>query len=242
MTIKRLLVFLPLLVTVILLQSYFWVPTFSDQVKGSDRRLSQYISGSIGDAQILNPILHADTTSGAIVDQVFDGLIDRDKNLRFRGRLATSWRIYEETFFAPRPDGPTAEALRDLIRAAVSAKSVPWANEVTGVEIAAAASEKVSIFLPPAKKGQKPRREAVTLAYPARVKVTLKSVDQDRSEERRVGKECGTGFLQEINNPAGAGRLRGRPRALSPRGAGRARKKSRARAGQPHRAQPGHHF
>ena len=179
MTIKRLLVFLPLLVTVILLQSYFWVPTFSDQVKGSDRRLSQYISGSIGDAQILNPILHADTTSGAIVDQVFDGLIDRDKNLRFRGRLATSWRIYEETFFAPRPDGPTAEALRDLIRAAVSAKSVPWANEVTGVEIAAAASEKVSIFLPPAKKGQKPRREAVTFAYPARVKVTLKSVEQD---------------------------------------------------------------
>ena len=93
MIIKRLLILLPLAVIVLLLQSYFWVPTFSDQVKGSKRRLTQYISGSIGDAQILNPILHSDTTSGGIVDLVFNGLIDRDKNLKFRGRLAFSWRL-----------------------------------------------------------------------------------------------------------------------------------------------------
>ncbi len=179
MTIKRLLVFLPLFVTVVLLQSYFWVPTFDDQTRGSDRRLTQYIQGSIGDAQILNPILNADTTSSTIVGHVFDGLIDRDKNLRFRGRLATSWRIYEETYFIPRPGGPTAGELKDRIREEVSAQSVPWAKEVTGVEIASAADEKISIFLPPSKKGGKPRREAVTIAYPRRVRVALKNVDQD---------------------------------------------------------------
>ena len=68
MLIKRLLLLLPILIVVVLFQSYFWVPTFSDQTKGGDERLRQFITGSIGDAQILNPILHADTASGAIVD------------------------------------------------------------------------------------------------------------------------------------------------------------------------------
>ena len=52
MIIKRILIYLPLAVILLLAQSYFWVPTFTDQVKGSDRRLRQYIQGSIGDAQI----------------------------------------------------------------------------------------------------------------------------------------------------------------------------------------------
>jgi ABC-type transport system substrate-binding protein len=179
MIIKRLLILLPLAVIVLLLQSYFWVPTFSDQVKGSKRRLTQYISGSIGDAQILNPILHSDTTSGGIVDLVFNGLIDRDKNLRFRGRLAVSWRIYEETYFIPRPGGLPAWVLEERIRAAVAAGHLPWAANVRAVGTAPPAQEKISIFLPPLKKKGKPRREPVTIAYPARVKITLKSVDQD---------------------------------------------------------------
>ena len=106
MLIKRILLLLPILIAAALLQSYFWVPTFSDQTKGgSDARLRQFITGSIGDAQILNPILHADAASGAIVDQVFEGLIDRDRDLSYRGRLASSWKIYEEAFFVPHPEG-----------------------------------------------------------------------------------------------------------------------------------------
>ena len=34
MLIKRLLLLLPILIAVVLFQSYFWVPTFSDQTKG----------------------------------------------------------------------------------------------------------------------------------------------------------------------------------------------------------------
>ncbi|MBT5369163.1 MAG: peptide ABC transporter substrate-binding protein, partial [Nitrospinaceae bacterium] len=179
MIIKRLLVFLPLIVTFILVQSYFWVPTFSDQVKGSDRRLTQYIQGSIGDAQILNPILHSDTTSGAIVDHVFDGLIDRDKNLRYRGRLASSWKIYEEAYFVPLPGGPSAEEMKEQIQAAVAKGSADWTTNISGVEVIPPSGGDVSIFLPPAKKGAKPKREKVDIRYPPRVKVTLKSVDQD---------------------------------------------------------------
>ena len=82
-----------------LLQSYFWVPTYEEQSRGNPDRLNEYISASIGDASILNPILASDSASSDINGLVFEGLLDRDENLRFRGRLATSWEIYEEAFF-----------------------------------------------------------------------------------------------------------------------------------------------
>ena len=99
MTIRKILIINPILVIFFLLQSYFWVPTYEEQSQGNPDRLKEYISGSIGDAAILNPILSADSASNDIESKVFEGLIDRDKDLRFRARLATSWKIYEEAFF-----------------------------------------------------------------------------------------------------------------------------------------------
>jgi len=60
MLVKKILVFFPLLVLAILVQSYFWVPNYDNQTKGNPKRLTQYITASIGDASILNPILNAD--------------------------------------------------------------------------------------------------------------------------------------------------------------------------------------
>ena len=99
MTTRRVLILLPMLLIFILLQSYFWVPTYEQQTKGNPERLNEYITGSIGDGSLLNPILSADSASSAIENMVFEGLLDRDEQLRFRGRLATSWEIYEEAFF-----------------------------------------------------------------------------------------------------------------------------------------------
>jgi ABC-type transport system substrate-binding protein len=99
MTTKRILIFAPLVLTLILLQSYFWVPTYEQQEKGNPERLSQYINASIGDAAILIPILSADSASSEIEGKVFEGLIDRDEDLNFRGRLAKTWEIYEEAYF-----------------------------------------------------------------------------------------------------------------------------------------------
>jgi hypothetical protein len=106
MLVKRVLIVLPILIFVILLQSFFWVPTYDEQVKGNPHRLEQFITASIGDAKILNPILNADSASSAIVEQVFDGLIDRDEDLKFRGRLAERWDIYEEVFFYLNSNSP----------------------------------------------------------------------------------------------------------------------------------------
>ncbi len=176
MLIRRILLLLPLLIAAALLQSYFWVPTFSDQTKGgNDARLRQFITGSIGDAQILNPILHSDTASGAIVDQVFEGLIDRDRDLSYRGRLASSWKIYEEAFFVPHPEGPGAKVLADRIERARDKGGAEWLDNIEKIETLAPSEEKTTIRTPPPKRG----KQEVVIAYPERVKVTLKSVDQD---------------------------------------------------------------
>ena len=99
MTTRRVLILAPIFLILVLLQSYFWVPTYEQQTRGNSERLNEYITGSIGDASILNPILSADSASSSINDMVFEGLIDRDEQLRFRGRLAASWEVYEEAYF-----------------------------------------------------------------------------------------------------------------------------------------------
>jgi ABC-type transport system substrate-binding protein len=99
MTTRRILILAPLVLSLILLQSFFWEPTYEQETKGNPERLHEYIDGSIADATILNPILSADSSSSQIEEKVFEGLIDLDKNLHFRARLATSWNIFEEAFF-----------------------------------------------------------------------------------------------------------------------------------------------
>ena len=182
MLIKRLLLLVPLSISLFIFQSYFWIPTFSDQTIGSDKRLTQYIAGSIGDAQILNPILHSDASSGNIVDLVFEGLIDRDKDLNFRGRLATSWRVYEEAYFVPRPGGPGAEEIRSLLERPRNGNRPEWTKILEKVEVVPPAEEKETIRTPPKKNEKKPGSSSFTISYPARVKITLKKVDQDLFE------------------------------------------------------------
>ena len=104
MTVRRFLLFTPILLIFFLLQSYFWIPTFDQQSRGNPDRLSEFINASIGDASLLNPILSADSASSEIASLVFEGLIDRDEELRFRGRLAQSWEVYEEAYFYVNPD------------------------------------------------------------------------------------------------------------------------------------------
>ncbi|MBW1896621.1 MAG: peptide ABC transporter substrate-binding protein, partial [Deltaproteobacteria bacterium] len=75
MTVRRFLILAPTLLILFLLQSYFWVPTYEEQTRGNPNRLEQYITASIGDASILNPILSADSASSDIQSLVFEGLI-----------------------------------------------------------------------------------------------------------------------------------------------------------------------
>ena len=132
MTLKRVLLLVPLLLTASLLQSYLWVPTYDKQATGNPDRLVTYIEASSGDAKILNPILNADSASANIVGHVFEGLLDLDENLDLRGRLATDWTITEKAYLLVNsqnrfPDGQevTGTRLKNRLQEALSQGLLP---------------------------------------------------------------------------------------------------------------------
>jgi ABC-type transport system substrate-binding protein len=186
-SIKVVLLAAPTLVSLVLLQSYVWVPTFEDQARADPGRLTRYISASIGDASILNPALSADSASSEVESQVFEGLIDRDLDLSFRGRVAQSWRIFEEAYlFADESlrlaDGTpaTATTLQDRLRRARRTGDAALAG-VEGIDVVPAETTTADLELgpPEGKPGAAKRTVKVTIRRPARLKLTLRTVDQD---------------------------------------------------------------
>jgi ABC-type transport system substrate-binding protein len=188
---KLLLLAAPTLVGLFLLQSYFWVPRFEDQARGDPGRLTRFISSSIGDAVVLNPTISADSASSEINALVFEGLIDRDLDLSFRGRLAESWEILEEAYlFADEtvklPDGTSAtpDALLGRLRAAKAA-GAPALAAVRAMTVLPAETSTVQIAPPaPARRPGAPAppvpaTTAVVIRRPPRIKFTLGAVDQD---------------------------------------------------------------
>ncbi len=207
MLIKKVLILLPVIIFFILLQSFFWVPTYDEQVKGNPYRLGEFITASIGDARILNPILNADSASSAIVEQVFDGLIDRDENLRFRGRLAEKWDIYEEAYFYINPDATIngkqisePEVIKDLI---LSLKEkinhsdsllTATSRNIKNIDIIFPTIRTKDIQVPGPDNNKDgfpdPLDIRVRFDPPPRLKLTLNNVDQDlfKNLEHLLGK------------------------------------------------------
>jgi ABC-type transport system substrate-binding protein len=193
MTIRRVLIFAPLLLVIVLLQSYFWVPSYEEQTRGNPDRLNEYITASIGDASLINPVLSADSASSAIETMVFEGLIDRDEDLRFRGRIANSWEIYEEALFPVNADADIpglGKAGPDEL-AALLRKAKEQGSADARVRSSLENIREISILPPsrfevlrrePAKKGESKREFRFIVSAPARIKLTLSSVDQDLFE------------------------------------------------------------
>jgi len=192
MTTRRVLIFAPLVLTLILVQSYFWVPTYEQQARGNPDRLGEFINGSIGDATLLNPILSAESASSEIESKVFEGLIDRDENLRFRGRLATSWKIYEEAYFfvnqaavIPELGQLDGQQVVDFLRQAGKKENLSPAQlgaTLSNIkEIYLIAPQNISVnrkIEDPVDRGSK-KEIQIEVSAPARVKLVLDQVDQD---------------------------------------------------------------
>ncbi|MEK7846742.1 MAG: peptide-binding protein, partial [Nitrospinota bacterium] len=175
------------------------------QIKGSRDRLYQFIQGSIGDASILNPILSADASSSDINSMVFEGLLDYDEELRYRGRLATNWEIYEEAVFFVDverrfPDGVpiTAKEIVNRINKS-SDPSTGWVprnhqSSIINIETLPPQAEIIETRDPrPEKKGIKVE---ATLTLPQRIKVTLKTVDQEFF--KKMGDILGKDYFSSI--------------------------------------------
>jgi ABC-type transport system substrate-binding protein len=196
MTVKRLLILVPCLIVVILLQSYFWVPTYEEQTRGNPQRLNTFITASIGDASLLNPVLSAESASSQIETLVFEGLLDRDENLNFRGRVARKWEIYEEAYFyvnesfdIPGRGRAGAEEVAALIRDAKQ----KGADLETALRASLARVKNVETMpprsydatIPADVKGEQTAGGVglkVHVSAPARIKLTLEEVDQDLFE------------------------------------------------------------
>ncbi len=207
MTTKRLLIGLPVIVVLFLLQSYFWVPTYEEQTRGNPQRLEEYITASIGDAQLLNPALSADSASSEINGLVFEGLLDYDENLNFRPRLATSWKIYEEAYFylneeaavpgLKETDAPGIVGFINQARRVRSQRQDAFSQSLSNIE-------KVEI-LPPehfkrqvvetGRDGNKVKVQ-LRISAPARIKLTLQHVDQDLFNN--LAKLLGAGYFSSF--------------------------------------------
>ncbi len=189
---RRMLFFIPLFLILFLLQSYFWVPTFEEQTRGNRGRLKEYITASIGDAALLNPILLSDTASGEIAEMVFDPLVDYDEDLHFRGRLAKSWDIYEEAFFyvndsqdVPGLGKASAEDLVELLQRAKAGHI----QVSSGTRSSLDNIRDISVIPPRDFHVKKAEREGtggpghgtidIHVKAPARIRLTLNKVDQD---------------------------------------------------------------
>ncbi len=189
MFVKRLLVFIPLVLLLFLLQSYFWVPTYENQAAGNPNRLVTYIEGSSGDAKILNPILNADSSSATIVNHIFEGLLDLDENLNLRGRLATDWNITEKAYLLVNPhqrfpDGQevTGKRLLHRLQEAWERNQLDgFRNAVESMNLLPAKERSQTISLLIKNAEGKPKLEDVplTVHVPERVVFSLPHVDQD---------------------------------------------------------------
>ena len=180
MNIKRFLIIAPALVSLVLILSYFWVPTYDEQTRGNPDRLKQFITASIGDATLLNPVLSAEAASSQIEELVFEGLVDYDDNLQYRGRVARDWKIYEQAYFYinqaafiphwGKPDGPAlASKLKSLF-----ASSPQW-RHVTAVD---ALPPKRINHRTTIKQGGAELPIDFTAEAPYRIRLTLDRVDQ----------------------------------------------------------------
>ena len=212
MSIRRVLIFVPLAVSIFLLQSYFWVPTYKEQTRGNTSRLNEYITASIGDASVLNPILSADSASSDIEAMVFEGLIDRDEDLHFRGRLAESWEIYEEAFFfinryadIPGMGRSGAKAVVQLLQSALSDdyEALPGLgaslNNIKEIILLPSREYSVTRQVKAPGKGRGGTDIKINVNAPSRIKLVLESVDQDLFKNLRLllGNDYFTSFKAE---------------------------------------------
>jgi len=182
MTTRRALIIVPVVVVLFLLQSYFWVPTYEEQTRGNPDRLNQYITATIGDASLLNPILTADSASSQIESMVFEGLIDRDDQLRYRGRVARDWQISEVVYFYVNPartpptgSGADGKSVLAWLQQQQSA-GTPELKSVTAMDLLPAQVLKTNRQFTIEGTKQTVR---ITATAPARIQLTLDQVDQD---------------------------------------------------------------
>jgi len=185
---KWLLIALPLSVLGVLAQSAFWVPTYASQARDNPARLRTYLRAMIGDAKVLNPIINSSAAGTEIMeDNLFEGLVNDDENLKLVPGLAHHWEIAEEAYVAALPsrvlpDGrpATAANIAEVIESAWKSGRLAGLEasiESVGLVPEETRSVAASVQLPDAKGKPAPVDVEMSVEVPARVKIRLSKVD-----------------------------------------------------------------
>ena len=185
---KWLLIALPLIVFGVLVQSVFWVPRYDSQARGNPQRLLTFLRAGIGDVNVLNPIISSNAWATEVMENnLFEGLIDSDENLKLVGRLADHWEITEEAYVAALPErtlpdggSGTAVHLASLIEAAWKGARLGGAEaSIQGLELVAPETRTLSesVMVDDAKGKRTPVDVEMSIQVPARVKIRLSKVE-----------------------------------------------------------------
>lgn len=214
-----LLIIAPAIALIALAQSHLWVPTYDEQTRATPKRLARFIEASSGDARILNPILHADTASGRVVDLVFEGLLELDEDLALRGKIAERWDLNESVSIAVDtsesfPDGTRVTAELIERRVLEYARSQPALSElVASARHEAGSTLERRLELP----GTPTNTAQVHVEHPARVVFELTRIDPRFFERITpvLGPEYGRRLTADRLVSVEPQRLRGAALALS---------------------------
>ena len=203
---KWLLIALPVSVFGVLAQSAFWVPTYASQARGNPERLATFLRASIADAKILNPIISSNANASDIMeDNVFEGLVNDDENLKLARGLADRWEITEEAYVTALParalpDGrpATAENIAALIESARKEGKLPGLEaSIQGLELAPAETRSLteSVQIPDAKGKRTLVDVEMSVQVPERVKIRLSKVESQLFE--RLAPVLGEAFFRD---------------------------------------------
>jgi ABC-type transport system substrate-binding protein len=185
---KWLLIALPLAILALLLQSAFWVPTYANQAKGNPGRLVTFVRAQVGDVKHLNPVVSQDYDAVQLMyDNIFEGLVWADENLKIAPKLAERWEVSEDAFVAVFPerrlgDGSpaTAKAIALQLEAARKQRLLDGIeSSITGVELAPAETRNVTetVLVKNAKGKDEPVDVEMTVDVPERVRIRLSKVE-----------------------------------------------------------------
>jgi len=175
MWLRRVILGLPLMLLL------FFAVAFVTVRRAAPRKLNQYVFGSIGEPDTLNPILSTTASASDVESRVFNGLIRFNEHLELEGELAHSWDVAQTShlYFAGEADARAALAKLEAHRA-------DW--PALKLEQATAAGPSVRLRFKTAGTGYRERLFA-WLGEPPPQPVTLLTVKLDTTKRFADGRK-----------------------------------------------------
>jgi ABC-type transport system substrate-binding protein len=203
---KWLLLALPLAILALLFSSSLWVPTYASQAKGNPGRLVTFVRAQVGEVKHLNPVVSSDYDAQQMMtDNLFEGLVWADENLKIAPKLAERWEVTEDAYVAILPDRrlkdgspATAKSLIEHIESARKEGLLPSiAASIEGFEATPAELRDATetVLVKNAKGRDEPLDIDVTVSVPARVRIRLSKVETQLFEV--LGEVLGKDYFEK---------------------------------------------